>query len=150
MCPDEVPQVYSGREERILLIAESHLRLTGRALVDGGGDVVAALWNAPDAILAHGTEPDPLFFFANAKALAAFEYELDELLGLPSSMSAEEMVREERQALLDKVTAQGFIDDYAGVRIASSGRRFRIAQATVWNLIDEVGVRHGQAATFQV
>ncbi|MGL6039842.1 MAG: MEKHLA domain-containing protein, partial [Deefgea sp.] len=27
-----------------------------------------------------------------------------------------------------------------------SGRRFWIENATVWNLIDEVGIKHGQAA----
>ena len=42
--------------------------------------------------------------------------------------------------------AQGFIRDYAGVRIAASGRRFRIDDAVVWNLVDADGVRHGQAA----
>ncbi len=46
------------------------------------------------------------------------------------------------------VTRYGFIDDYAGVRIARTGRRFRIRQATVWNLFDEHGQRCGQAATF--
>ena len=42
----------------------------------------------------------------------------------------------------------GYIDDYAGVRVSSRGRRFRITQATVWNLVDAAGVLHGQAATF--
>ena len=36
-----------------------------------------------------------------------------------------------------------------GVRIAKSGRRFRIAQAIVWNLLDEHGARCGQAAMFE-
>jgi predicted DNA-binding protein (UPF0251 family) len=50
--------------------------------------------------------------------------------------------------LLERVAAQGFIDDYTGVRIAKSGRRFRIQRATVWNLVDSSGRRVGQAATF--
>ena len=49
---------------------------------------------------------------------------------------------------LDRVNAQGFIDDYAGIRISAKGRRFRIGNAIVWNLIDADGVRRGQAATF--
>ena len=44
--------------------------------------------------------------------------------------------------------ANGFIDDYAGIRISKTGRRFRIAQATVWNLLDERGIYSGQAAMF--
>ena len=54
------------------------------------------------------------------------------------------------KALLDRVTSSGFIDDYAGIRISAKGRRFRIENAIVWNLIDADGVRHGQAATFAV
>jgi len=44
------------------------------------------------------------------------------------------------------VARQGYIDDYSGVRIAKSGRRFLIERATVWNL-GEVEYQ-GQAATF--
>jgi hypothetical protein len=39
--------------------------------------------------------------------------------------------------------ARGFIDDYAGVRIARTGRRFLIQRATVWNLTDDQGQRCG-------
>jgi hypothetical protein len=34
------------------------------------------------------------------------------------------------------------------MRISSSGRRFWIERATVWNLLDADGVYRGQAATF--
>jgi predicted DNA-binding protein (UPF0251 family) len=50
--------------------------------------------------------------------------------------------------LLAAVTARGFIDDYSGVRISQTGRRFRITRATVWNLISETGRPCGQAAMF--
>ncbi|MDQ0062768.1 MEKHLA domain-containing protein [Paenibacillus harenae] len=46
------------------------------------------------------------------------------------------------------VTAYGYVDDYTSIRISSTGRRFYIKQATVWNVIDEAGVYRGQAATF--
>jgi len=42
----------------------------------------------------------------------------------------------------------GPVDDYSGIRISQSGRRFRIEQAIVWNLIDAAGHLCGQAATF--
>jgi hypothetical protein len=106
------------------------------------------LWSAPCAILAHGTEEDPMFFFANAQALSVFKYDVETILRTPSRLSAEAPLREERQALLARVTAQGFIDDYSGVRIAATGQRFTIERATVWNLVDSEGVRCGQAATF--
>ncbi|HEU5396212.1 MAG TPA: MEKHLA domain-containing protein [Verrucomicrobiae bacterium] len=34
------------------------------------------------------------------------------------------------------------------MRISRSGRRFRILQATVWNLVSETGEPQGQAALF--
>ena len=145
-----VPQEYMGEAmgTRIALIARSYRRLLGRDLVPEGGDPVATLWAAPLAILAHGLGADPVFFFANRAALAAFETTVPAITTMPSRLSAEPLAREERQALLDRVSAQGFIDNYAGVRISAKGRRFTIAQAVVWNLIDAAGERHGQAACF--
>lgn len=147
-----VPSLYRRADmpARIALIAESFARLLGRDLVATGGDPVAALWHAPCAVVAHGTEADPRFFFANHAALTAFRANLDQFIGMPSRLSAEALLREERQALLDRVSAHGFIDDYAGFRVALDGHRFRIGQAIVWNLIDEAGLRHGQAATFVI
>jgi len=135
---------------RIALIASSFIRLLGRPLVAPSDDVGVALWNAPDAIVAHGIEDDPIFFFGNRAALAAFETDVDNFTSLPSRLSAEAPLREERQMLLDRVSQDGFIDDYAGLRISSTGRRFRIERAIVWNIVDAEGIRRGQAATFTV
>lgn len=148
----QVPAQYRepGRAARIALIADSFERLLGRPLVAPGDDVVRALWEAPFAVLAHGTEADPVLFFGNAAVLRAFETDVEALLAMPSRLTAEAPLREERQALLDRVTAHGFIDDYSGVRISARGRRFTIAQAIVWNLTGERGERIGQAATFGV
>ncbi|MDB0055877.1 MEKHLA domain-containing protein [bacterium] len=66
----------------------------------------------------------------------------------PSRFTAAAPNREERARLLAEVTENGFIDNYSGVRISSSGKRFRIKQATVWNLSDPDGTPTGQAATF--
>ena len=71
-----------------------------------------------------------------------------ELTRTPSRLTAEAPNREERARLLAAVTAQGFIDDYSGIRISKTGRRFRIQQATVWNLLDDQGHYCGQAACF--
>jgi hypothetical protein len=128
---------------RLALIAESFERLTGQPLASG-----LDLWTAPFVVLAHGMQPDPLFFYANRLGLELFEVTAGQLLAMPSRLSAETGDRAERARLLDEVSRRGFIDDYAGVRVSASGRRFRIEQATVWNLIDEAGRLHGQAATF--
>ena len=130
--------------DRLALIAESFQRLTGQKLIDSDGD----LWTAPRAILAHGTEPDPVFFYGNALALSLFEMTPEQFAQLPSRLSAEPVHRDERARLLDRVTRDGYIDDYAGIRVSATGRHFRIEQAVVWNLIDAEGTIHGQAATF--
>lgn len=147
---DDLPDLFRNpaARERIARIAASHARLVGRPLVEPMDDVVAALWQAPQVIVAHGTQGDPLFFFANRAALARFEARLDQFVGMPSRLSAEAPLREERQMLLDRVSRHGFIADYSGVRISARGRRFRIEQATVWNLAEPDGTLHGQAASF--
>ena len=134
---------------RLDLIAASFFRLTGRELVEPAADTAHALWTAPRVIIAHGTEADPVFFFGNRAALDRFEMTLEAFTAMPSRLSAEPMLREERRALLDRVTRDGFVDDFTGVRISAQGRRFRVEHAVVWNLADASGAIHGQAAMFE-
>jgi hypothetical protein len=136
------------------LLAGSHARLVGTPLLpeEAGDDPAGqARWlydEAPFCVLAHNTDADPRFVYANRAAQDRFEYGWDEFTTLPSRLSAEAPDRAERQRLLDAVTRDGFIGDYRGLRIAKSGRRFWIERATVWQLIDEAGILRGQAATF--
>lgn len=135
------------------LLAGSHQRLVGSPLlpVDGDDDT-RARWlyeTAPFCVLAHDTAPDPRFIYANRAAQACFDYDWGEFTALPSRLSAEAPDRAERQRLLDAVTRDGFIRDYRGTRIARSGRRFRIENATVWQLVDDAGALRGQAAVFR-
>ena len=129
-------------------ILASHRQWTGRSLVDGAADPAAALYRAPLAVLAHGTQADPVFHYGNRTAQERFALDWDALTRLPSRKSAEPLHREERARLLDRVHRHGYIDDYAGVRIGADGRRFRIEGATVWTLVDDRGTVIGQAAAF--
>jgi len=130
------------------LLAESYARLVGMPLVAGGQGAAWLYNDAPFAVLAHDTEPDPRFVYANKAAQACFEYSWDELTGLPSRLSAEAPERTERQRLLDAVARNGFMSGYRGLRIAKSGRRFRLEDGIVWQLTDADGRRRGQAAMF--
>lgn len=141
-------QLEASAGQRLALIAESFRRLTGGDLAGGAADLASGLWTAPRVILAHGIQADPIFFYGNRMALDLFELSADGLVAMPSRLSAEAPVREERARLLERVSADGYIADYSGVRISATGRRFRIAQAVVWNLVDEAGQVHGQAASF--
>lgn len=138
-----------GGVARLQLIVDSHLRLTGRPLLAApGADLANAVWQAPQVIVAHGSEADPVFFYGNALALQVFAMDFAAFTRLPSRYSAEPLAREERAQLLARVSRDGFIDDYVGVRIAADGRRFRIERAMVWNLVDVDGICRGQAASF--
>ena len=131
----------------IALIASSHEHLLGTSLVETE-DVVAGLWECARPVVAHGTESDPLFFFANRAALEVFEAGLDAFVGMPSRLSAEAPLREEREAFMRRVRQRGFVDDYRGVRISLKGRRFMMTGGIVWNLVDNAGTVYGQAASF--
>jgi hypothetical protein len=132
------------------LLNGSFSRLVGTSLVPPDRNVDWLYNEAPFAVLAHNTEADPVFIYANRAAQNCFEYSWEEFITLPSRLSAEAPDRTERQALLDAVVRDGFTSDYRGLRIAKSGRRFWIERATVWQLIDDDGVVHGQAATFNL
>lgn len=133
-------------DARLALIVESYQRLTGKMLLEAFDPEL--MWHARCAIVAHGTETDPVFFYGNCTALQLFEMSFSEFVCLPSRLSAEPEGLAARVVLMEKVTRQGFVDCYSGMRIARSGERFMITDATVWNLVDAAGVYHGQAATF--
>jgi hypothetical protein len=133
------------------LIARSLDHWTGRALLPGLFNPLGLsknVFHAPFVLVSHGTEVDPVLNYGNAAALALWEMSWAELTRTPSRLTAEAPNREERARLLAAVTARGFIDDYSGVRISKTGRRFRITRATVWNLLKEDGQPCGQAAMF--
>ena len=67
---------------------------------------------------------------------------------MPSRLSAEPGLREERERLLTEVREKGYSENYRGIRISATGRRFRIDHARVWMLQDKDGTPRGQAATF--
>lgn len=130
------------------LLVQSYARIVGRSIVAEGQGAGWLYNDAPFVVLAHNTDADPRFIYANRAGQTCFEYSWDEFITLPSRLSAEPQNRAERQGLLDAVSRDGFMEGYRGVRITKSGRRFRIEDGIVWQLIDNDGVRRGQAATF--
>lgn len=137
-------------QSHIQLLAESFQRLLGRPLMvsDDDQELGRRAFEADFVLLSHNTDADPLFNYANRKALELFEFSWAEFIGMPSRLSAEPVNRDERQRLLEQVTSKGFIDNYSGVRVAHSGRRFLIDQAVVWNVYDNQENYCGQAACF--
>lgn len=141
-----------GIAQRCRVLAHSFARLLGRPLLPGlptaDRALAQALYDAPVVIVSHGIEPDPLFWFANRTAQRLWEVDWPTFTRMPSRLSAEADERATRESLLRRAQNHGYIDDYRGVRISASGRRFRIEDVILWNLTDERGQRIGQAATF--
>jgi hypothetical protein len=132
-------------------LLDSYHRWNGRELIPRQGsprDQAVALDQAPFVVVSHGTEPDPVLNDGNRTALALWEMPVEIFLQTPSRMTAEPMHRDERARLLERTSRNGFVDDYQGIHISSTGRRFRIDRATVWNLTDASGNPAGLAATF--
>ena len=134
-------------------LLDSYQHWTGKILLNVDGSPLERaqqLFEAPFILLAHDTQPQPVFTYGNQQALNLWELSWDELTTMPSSQSAEpeSMIQEDRDRLLAQVTSQGFVDNHSGIRISSSGKRFRINNVTIWNLMNQQAEYCGQAAVF--
>lgn len=129
------------------LMVESFQGFTGQRLTDER-DVAQGIWRAPQPIISHGIEADPIFRYGNAAALTLWEMDWAGFTRLPSRLSAEpdDAAQEERNALLRAAMSGGYVDGLCGVRVSASGRRFEIRDTVLWNVVDAAGVQHGQAA----
>lgn len=103
---------------------------------------------APYSLLAHNTDPDPTFIYANASALESFGYTSDEILNMKSKFSASEIDRAERQILLKLVNKNGIANNYTGPRVKKDGSFFTIHQGIVWVVKDSSDQKIAQAALF--
>ncbi|ODT43574.1 MAG: MEKHLA domain-containing protein [Nitrospira sp. SCN 59-13] len=132
-------------------LLDSYRHCVGRELMErvGGGEAQAqALFTAPMVVVSHGTQDDPILNYGSQLALTLWEMTWEQLVQTPSRLTAEPVNRTERESMLERARVQGYIDNYRGIRISNSGRRFLIEHAIVWNVVDRAGYRQGQAATF--
>lgn len=133
------------------LILESYARLMRRPLLAPTDDALAgarALYEAPIAVLSHGTGTDPILNYGNRTALELWETSIETLTTTPSRLTAEPMARDARDKIMSEVTRAGFVTGYSGVRITATGKRFRIENVMIFNLAQADGTFAGQAATF--
>ena len=130
-------------------LLDSYRRWTGMELLKRTTpeDELLALWNLSQIVVSHGTQSDPAFVYGNHLALERWEMPLNQFLGMPSRLTAEPVHRDERQRLLDQTRRHGYVDNYRGVRISRTGKRFMIEKALLWTVLDSAGSIIGQAAT---
>ena len=138
---------------------DSHQRVFERPLIaePAGGLVplqrAQALFSSERLVLAHDgadptSDPGPRLIYANRAALRLWRRPWHAMVGMPSRLTAEPGERAERAQALGRAQRLVAIGDYAGIRIDSRGRRFRIEGARLWTLLDERGRPLGQAASF--
>jgi hypothetical protein len=132
------------------LLDSFRARTGGELLPRGGGSEAEAkrLLDAPFVVVSHGVEADPILNYGNRVALALWEMTPEQLVATPSRLTAEPTLRESRERLLQQTARDGYVSGYEGVRISTTGRRFRISNVTIWNVSDVDGRGVGQAATF--
>jgi len=133
------------------LLLDSYRHWRGNDLIERAPDAeqqARTLFEASFVVVSHGVEPDPILNYANQTALDLWELSWDRFIKTPSRLTAEPDERAERERLLTQARAEGYYDGYRGVRISSTGRRFRVEQALIWTVIDSAGKPIGQAATF--
>ncbi len=147
----EQPWLENNWVEHTQIMLNSFRRFVGRELIERTGDVTEnarSIFEAPFVVVSHATQDDPILNYGNRAALSVWEMDIPTLTSMPSRLTAEPMHRDERAQLMARAAQDGFVDDYRGIRISSSGKRFLIEQAIIWNLVNEDGTRVGQAATF--
>lgn len=106
------------------------------------------LFEAPFVMVSHGAEQDPILNYGNQAALDLWEMSWEEFISTPSRLTAEVGDRIERGRMLERARIDGYFIGYRGVRVSSTGRRFLVEQAVIWNVIDPTGNLVGQAAMF--
>lgn len=139
--------------ERALIerIEASYQKITGQPLPSPQQYSDRIWWlhhEAPYSILAHAGGPDPVFIYANQCALQCFQYSREQILQLPSRLSAATLDQQARQVILDSLAIKGIVQGYTGMRVNSKGEFFPIYDCEIWQLKDDADVLWGQAALF--
>ena len=137
------------------LLYTSFQKATGKQLINIDSskterELAEALYTAPFVVVSHGIQADPIFNYANLTAQQLWELSWKQFTQMPSRLSAETISQAERQAMLEEARKKGFISNYQGIRISSTGKRFIIQNATLWNIYDAQENYQGQAATFNL
>ncbi len=133
------------------LLLDSYDHLLGHQLIERKNAPVTEakdLFFAPFVVVSHGTQSDPIFNYANQTALNLWEMNWQTFTQTPSRYSAEADQRDKREEMLQMAQKQGYINNYQGIRISQTGKRFQIDRAIIWNVFDENQNKVVQAATF--
>lgn len=131
-------------------ILDGHRDRVGSDLIERSGNAeqdARRLRELDAVVLSHDGGDDPVFIYANHAAAALWRMPIEELIGMPSRLSAPPERREERAGMLADAASIGVLRGYSGERIAKDGTRFVIEDACLWS-VDGYPDRPGQAVVF--
>ncbi len=154
----ETPWLTNDKQQLVSQLLSSHQTAFGRALLSAQTTLQNSpaqnsqaasqqLFALPIPVLAHDGGTDPKLTYANAAALELWKLNWQDMIGMPSRLTAPEEERHSRAAALNKAQQVDAIEGYSGIRINSKGQRFRINNACIWTIKDANGKACGQAAT---
>ncbi len=131
-------------------LLDSFERLTGENIIERVNPELDynAIQEGEFVLVSHNGAQDPILNFGNEFALNLWEMDWDSFTKTPSRKTAEADLRERRQEMLEVAEQKGYFDKYEGIRISSSGKRFKIKDAIIWNVFNQEGIKIGQAAYF--
>lgn len=159
----ETPWLTNDKQQLVSQLLSSHQTAFGRALLSAQTTLQNSqpqnspaqnsqatsqqLFTLPIPVLAHDGGTDPKLTYANAAALELWKLNWQNMIGMPSRLTAPEEERHSRAAALNKAQQVDAIEGYSGIRINSKGQRFHINNACIWTIKDANGKACGQAAT---
>lgn len=148
-------------EKFLELIARSYKQFTNKDLsnIDDLDSVIAAHSNIKNLIKkisennsivneCFDLSADPIFIYGNNAALKLWELSFEEFTKFSSRNTANLDQQSSRNSLLQEVLDKGFIENYSGIRVSKSGKKFMIENAMVFQVYDLQDHNIAQAVLF--
>jgi len=125
----------------LLMLVESYSKHFNKPFLAQGVEITSIakeVWDAPFVLMFHKLREEglPTFCYANRAALALFESEWDDFVGMESRNTAEdeEAVQKERDEYLEKALETGKVEKLDVWRVSQKGRRFLLKDVELWNV----------------
>ncbi len=152
----ELSEISEFKQQHAKRLIDSFKDVTGNDLIelDKNMHLGQQLFEAPFVVVSHNGGDDPVLNYGNSTALNLWEMSWDDFTQTPSRKTAEPEFRNDRAAMLQQAKDKGYFNNYTGIRISSSGKRFLIEKAIIWTVPSVEGSddprlqKAGQAATF--
>jgi len=141
LYPYQNPQIITYSN----LLNKSYFNLTQKYLLNSS-NISKDLYYANFVLVSHGNQKDPIFCYANLAAQSLWGITWDDFVQMPSRLTVMPDSVDERQQLLNRASKMGYVDNYRGIRVTKDGKKFLIDNTILWNVVDENGINHGQAA----